>query len=82
MAQHFCETSLSVISHDDDSLRSFTERTHSLACQDYFIGLLRRMDFLPEQENLLRSLIPESCQECPNLPLNGGSGICICTLGV
>ena len=30
-------------------------------------------DFTPD--------IPDSCIRCPNHPINGGSGICNCTLG-
>ena len=26
--------------------------------------------------------IPEACQNCPNHPSNGGTGICNCTLGL
>lgn len=26
--------------------------------------------------------IPAACRECSNHPINGGSGICNCTLGV
>ena len=26
--------------------------------------------------------IPNSCRYCPNHPVNGGSGICQCTLGI
>lgn len=61
------DSSLCVITHDEESLRSFSEPNHSLACQDYFIGLLRGLELLPAQQELLRTLIPESCRECPNL---------------
>lgn len=26
--------------------------------------------------------IPPACRNCPNHPINGGSGICHCTLGM
>lgn len=27
------------------------------------------------------SVVPKSCQHCPNHPQNGGSGVCYCVLG-
>ena len=28
------------------------------------------------------NFLPTACESCPNHPKNGGSGICLCTIGV
>lgn len=51
---------------------------------DEFIALMKEcgIDKCPlldlEDEN---NNIPDLCKGCPNHPINGGSGICHCTLG-
>lgn len=35
----------------------------------------------PYHETLTFTNVPPACQNCPNHPSNGGSGICFCTLG-
>lgn len=36
---------------------------------------------IPYSENKNDTYIPKPCIKCPNHPINGGSGICNCTLG-
>lgn len=45
--------------------------------KDAFVNL----DLLPYQRDALQTFIPDACRGCPNHPSNGGSGICLCTLG-
>lgn len=40
------------------------------------------LDLLPYQRDTLKTFIPEACRGCSNHPINGGSGICHCTLGI
>lgn len=35
-----------------------------------------------DTNNFNFNCIPEPCRNCANLPSNGGSGICNCTLGL
>ena len=44
-------------------------------------GLKENTQFFDEDE-IKRSFIPDACKYCSNHPLNGGSGICHCTLGI
>lgn len=37
--------------------------------------------YYPYRETLTFTNIPPACQNCPNHPSNGGSGICHCILG-
>lgn len=41
--------------------------------------LFESMEFT-EKYQMYKS-IPQACRGCPNHPINGGSGICNCTLG-
>ena len=50
------------------------------ADEEYYDKVLRDM------ESIVKSIVPEQhvtepCKNCPNHPINSGSGLCNCTLG-
>ena len=50
--------------------------------QDLMKDAFVNLDLLPYQRDALQNLIPEACRGCSNHPINGGSGICHCILGI
>ena len=59
----------------------FTEAGKEL--EEYFKRELKPPSVITTDKSLDVTLsdIPEPCKRCPNHPSNGGSGICLCTIG-
>lgn len=77
---------------DEDTVRDKAFRNAAKLIQNAIDGEYFDFELISEQKESIKwpstddmsyacKNIPESCRHCSNHPINGGSGICWCTLG-
>ena len=68
--------------YGDNGAYSQLRCSHQNACERaYDIGFRSRESVELVEELKSFQEYPDQCQGCPNLPANGGSGVCYCIIG-
>jgi hypothetical protein len=76
-----CEECMAIL----DLIKRLKQENESLRRENSLVHMLLKDSWksIEYKDQLLEShsFIPEPCKNCSNHPINGGSGICSCTLG-